>query len=112
MVYPPTINGQRVNTLQFFGSRQYLLVFWHALGQYQPCGVALAVFEVLEVPATYGGPYAPGCGGLVYLEFFGHGLVRRMVLAPPLYDVVDGLDGFAYRLGDGRLDTLGKQTLN
>ena len=58
-MYPPTINGQRVNTLQVFGCRQYLPVFGHALRQHELCRVSLAVFEVLDVTAAYGCPYAP-----------------------------------------------------
>jgi hypothetical protein len=109
VVYPPSVNGQRVNTLKLFGSRKDVLVFGHALGQHKASGVSLAILEVLEVAATDGAPHAPGGRGLVDLEPFGHGLVRRMVLSRSDYDVIDGLHRLAYRLGDGRLDALGYQ---
>ena len=109
MVYPPTINGQRVNTLQLFGGGEYLLVLWHALGQHEAGGVPLPIFEVLQVAAAYGSPYAPGCGGLVYLEILGHGLDRRVLLAPTVYDVIDGLYGLADGLRYRRLHALGYQ---
>jgi hypothetical protein len=108
VVYPPSINGQRVNTLKLFGGREYFLIFGHALCQYQPCGVPLPVFEVLDIASANGRSDAPG-GGLVYLEILGHGLDRRVLFAPTVYNVMDGLYGLADGLGHRRLDALGDQ---
>src|SRR5215207_8350600 len=109
VLYPSSINGQRVNTLQLFCCWEYLLVIGHALGQHNAGGLSLPVFEVLKVAAADGRPDAPRGRGLVNLKLFGYSPVRRMVLTPSIDHVLDGL----YRLADclryGRLYAFGYQ---
>lgn len=107
MFYPLREHVNRATAPELFGRGEYLPVFWHILAHHEARRMPLAVFEVLDVAATYRGPHAPGGRGLVYLQLLGHGLVRRVILVPVRHDACDGLDGLPDALRDRRLDSFG-----
>ena len=112
MFYPLKITVNRATAhlhAKVFGSGQYLEVLGHGLAEDKPRRAALAVFEVLEVAAINGGFYAPRGGGLIYVEFFGEGLVRCALLVTVQNDLLDGADGLADYCWDSSLDTLGDE---